>query len=242
MSVETKTDCTRECKGKLTVVIPALNEEEGIAGTIRTVPVAEIKRIGYATQVLVVDNGSTDSTARLASEAGADVISEPVRGYGKALKRGFSTASGDVIVTADADATYPLEAIPSLLDTFARDGLDFLTTNRFAALDDCAMSIVNRVGNRILGMATRVLFRLDMRDPESGMWMFKKDILNDLKLHSDSWPLSHEIKIEACYYARCRWKEVPVRYGTRVGKTKLVNNWRVGFIDLLHIAKKRVVR
>jgi len=91
-----------------------------------------------------VDNGSTDSTARLASEAGADVISEPVRGYGKALKRGFSTASGDVIVTADADATYPLEAIPSLLDTFARDGLDFLTTNRFAALDESAMSIVNR--------------------------------------------------------------------------------------------------
>jgi glycosyltransferase involved in cell wall biosynthesis len=240
--VEAKTDRIGQSQGRLTIVIPALNEEEGIARTVGAVPRAEIRRIGYETQVLVVDNGSSDSTAKLASEAGADVVFEPMRGYGRALKRGFFAASGDVIVTADADATYPLEAIPSLLDTFARDGLDFLTTNRFADLDDGAMSTVNRVGNTILAVAARVFFQLDMRDPESGMWMFKKDILTDLKLHSDSWPLSHEIKIEACYYARCRWKEVPIRYGTRVGKTKLVNNWRVGLIDLLHIAKKRVVR
>jgi glycosyltransferase involved in cell wall biosynthesis len=240
--MDAKIDRTGESKGRLTIVIPALNEEEGITRTIERVPITEIRRTGYETQVLVVDNGSTDHTAKRASEAGADVVSEPVRGYGKALKTGFSAASGDIIVTADADATYPLEAIPSLLDVFNRDGLDFLTTNRFADLDKGTMSALNMVGNTILAMATRVLFRLDMRDPESGMWMFKKDVLNTLKLHSDSWPLSHEIKIEACYYARCRWKEVPVRYGTRVGKTKLVNNWRVGFIDLLHIAKKRVVR
>jgi len=240
--MDAKTDYTRQDKDRLTIVIPALNEEEGITRTIASVPRTEIRRIGYETQVLVVDNGSTDGTAKRASEAGADVVSEPVRGYGKALKTGFSDASGDIIVTADADATYPLEAIPSLLDEFDRDSLDFLTTNRFANLDEGTMATLNVVGNTILAMATRVLFRLDMRDPESGMWMFKKDILNALKLHSDSWPLSHEIKIEACYYARCRWKEVPVRYGTRVGKTKLVNNWEVGFIDLFHIAKKRVVR
>ena len=226
----------------LSVVIPALNEEKGIGSTVAAVPRSELEQTGYKTQVLVVDNGSTDGTAELARKAGAEVVLEPKRGYGKALKTGFASARGEIIVTADADATYPLEAIPPLLDTFDRDGLDFLTTNRFASLDKGAMSMVNRVGNTILAMATRALFQLDMRDPESGMWMFKKDILTDLKLHSDSWPLSHEIKIEACYYAGCRWKEVPVRYGTRVGKTKLVNNWRVGFIDLLHIAKKRVVR
>ena len=240
--MDAKTDHTIERKGRLTIVIPALNEEQGITGTIASVPRTEIRRIGYDTQVLVVDNGSTDDTARRASEAGADVVSEPIRGYGKALKTGFSAASGDIIMTADADATYPLDAIPSLLDVFDRDGLDFLTTDRLANLDEAAMSTLNMVGNTILAMATRVLFRLDMRDPESGMWMFKKDILSALKLHSDSWPLSHEIKIEACYYAGCRWKEVPVRYGTRVGKTKLVNNWKVGFTDLFHIVKKRVVR
>lgn len=227
---------------RLTVVIPALNEEAGIARTIGAVPMAEIRRAGYDSQVLVVDNGSRDRTAQFAREAGADVVAEPVRGYGRALKTGFRAAAGDVVVTADADATYPLEAIPSLLEVFERDGLEFLTTNRLDGLDAGAMSAVNRTGNALLAVATRVLFGLDMRDPESGMWMFRKDILGRLKLHSDSWPFSHEIKIEACYYGRCRWKEVPVRYGARIGQTKLVNNWRVGFIDLVHIAKKRVVR
>ncbi len=240
--MDAKTDYTRQDKDRLTIVIPALNEEEGITRTIGSVPRTEIRGIGYETQVLVVDNGSTDRTAKMASEAGAHVVSEPVRGYGKALKTGFSAASGSVIVTADADATYPLEAIPSLLDTLDREGLDFLTTNRFADLDRGAMSTLNKTGNTILAIATRVLFGLNIRDPESGMWMFRKAILTDLKLHSDSWPLSHEIKIEACYYLRCRWKEVPIRYGTRVGQTKLVSNWRVGFTDLVHITKKRVAR
>ena len=229
-------------KERLTIVIPALNEEEGIAHTINAIPREGIEIIGYRTQILVVDNGSTDRTAELAAREGADVVLEPIRGYGSALKRGFSTANGEIIVTADADVTYPVEAIPELLQLFDRDRLDFLTTNRFAALNDSAMSFQNRLGNAVLALETRILFGLNMRDPESGMWMFRKSILNRLKLHSDSWPLSHEVKIEACHYARCRWKEVPIRYSPRVGQTKLLNGWKVGFLDLFHIAKKRVVR
>ena len=231
-----------EERKRLTIVIPALNEEKAISKTIAAIPKADLEQMGYNIQVLIVDNGSTDGTAELAKKAGAEVIFEPKRGYGKALKTGFDSAQGDVIVTADADATYPLEDIPSLLAVFQEDHLDFLTTNRLAGLDDGAMTPVNSTGNRILSIATRVLFQLDMRDPESGMWMFKKDILGALELHSDSWPLSHEIKIEACYYDRCRWKEVPIRYRRRVGKTKLLNAWKVGLIDLCHIAKKRLVR
>jgi len=227
---------------KLTIVIPALNEEQGIEKTVRAIPIEQIERIGYNSQVLVVDNGSNDRTAELATRAGADVVLEPIRGYGSALKKGFSAASGDVIVTADADATYPVETIPVLLETFDRDRLDFLTTNRFVSLDKAAMSPQNRLGNAVLALETRILFGMNMKDPESGMWMFRKDILDKLKLHSNSWPLSHEIKIEACYYAGCRWKEVAIQYRPRVGQTKLLNGWRVGFIDLLHIAKKRVVR
>ncbi len=226
----------------LTVVIPALNEEEGIAHTINAIPRAEIEKVGYGTQVLVVDNGSRDRTAELAAKEGADVISEPVRGYGSTLKKGFQAAGGEVIVTADADGTYPLDAIPVILEQFDREQLDFLTTNRFAALDKGAMSIQNRQGNALLALETRILFGLRMRDPESGMWMFRKSILPGLRLNSNSWPLSHEIKIEACYYARCRWKEAPIRYSHRIGQTKLLNGWKVGFTDMLHIAKKRVVR
>jgi glycosyltransferase involved in cell wall biosynthesis len=226
----------------LTIVIPALNEEQGIEQTIRAVPREGIESIGYGVQVLVVDNGSTDRTAELARQARADVVMQPVRGYGSALKKGFSAAAGSLIVTADADATYPLEAIPSLLQTLERENLDFLTTNRFAYLDNNAMPLQNRIGNKMLAVATRILFRMHVEDPESGMWLFRKDLLARLRLHSDSWPLSHEIKIEACYYSGCRWKEVPIHYGARIGQTKLSNAWKVGLTDLLHIAKKRVVR
>jgi glycosyltransferase involved in cell wall biosynthesis len=226
----------------LTIVIPALNEEQGIGATVRAIPRHDLESRGYSVQILVVDNGSTDRTAELATQAGADVVFEPRRGYGSALRAGFHSASGDVIATADADATYPLESIPSLLDALAEDHLDFITTNRFAAMDEGAMSRQNMIGNTLLSLETRLLFGLKIRDVESGMWVFRKDILKDLRLNSDSWPLSHEIKIEACHYAKCRWKEVPIRYRARAGQTKLLNGWKVGLLDLLHIAKKRVVR
>lgn len=123
-----------------------------------------------------------------------------------------------------------------------KEYLDFLTTNRFALMDEHAMSLRNKVGNRILSLATRILFGLKLRDPESGMWVFRKDVLHKAKLGSDTWAFPHEVKIEACYHNRCRWKEVPIRYGSRLGETELQSGWRVGFTDLFHIMKKRIIR
>src|SRR5512136_24862 len=158
---------------KLTIVIPALNEEFGIEKTVRAIPRAGIDKIGYHTQVLVVDNGSDDATAELAARAGAEVVPEPNRGYGTALKKGFAAAGGDVIVTADADATYPLEDIPRLVQILDNENLDFITTNRFAFLQREAMSIRNRIGNTILSLTMRLLFRLRIQDSQSGMWVFR---------------------------------------------------------------------
>jgi hypothetical protein len=225
---------------KLTIVIPALNEEQGIEKTIRAVPRAGIDKIGYHTQVLVVDNGSDDATAELAARAGAVVVSEPNRGYGTALKRGFAAADGDVIVTADADATYPLEDIPRLVLILDSENLDFITTNRFALLQREAMSNRNRIGNAVLSWTMRLLFRLKIDDSQSGMWVFRREILKNLKLSSNT-PLSQEIKIEACHFTRCRWREVPIQYHLRSGKAKL-GGWRVGTGNLLHLVKKRVRR
>ena len=79
-------------KKVITIVIPALNEERAIVKTIHAVPKADLTKMGYDAQVLVVDNGSTDGTAELAREAGADVVLEPNRGYGRAIKTGFASA------------------------------------------------------------------------------------------------------------------------------------------------------
>ncbi len=222
----------------ISVVIPALNEKEGIAQTISSVPMGELEEMGYGVQVLVVDNGSTDGTADLAMRAGADVVCQPKRGYGSALKAGFAEARGDIIVTGDADGTYPLHDIPRLVGVLVTENLDFLTTNRFALMDEGAMSGRNRLGNAVLSLATRVLFRIDLLDSQSGMWVFRKVLLNRLSVESDSMAFSQELKIEACCSSGCRWKEVPINYRPRLGKVKL-KVWRDGFGNLFQLIRKR---
>jgi hypothetical protein len=227
-------------KRRMSIVIPALNEEEGIGKTIQAIPKEELQEMGYDVEVIVVDNGSEDQTSELGRRVGVEVIFEPRRGYGSAFRAGFSHAKGDLV--AAADATYPVEDITRLVEILENEALDFLTTNRFAFLESGAMSFRNRLGNNVLALATRMFFGLDMRDPESGMWVFRKSILSSLKLTSDSWPFSHEIKIEACYFSKRRWKEVAIRYRARSGQTKLLSGWKVGLVDLLHLMKKRISR
>jgi histidinol-phosphate phosphatase family protein len=231
----------RKCAMKqISVVIPALNEKDGIEKTVRAIPKFELENMGYTVQALVVDNNSNDGTGELARHAGAVVVHELVRGYGSAFKAGFANAAGDIIVTADADGTYPLEDIPRLVKILEDDNLDFVTTNRFGLMIDGAMSFRNKVGNAILSTTMAVLFQINVKDSQSGMWIFKKDLLKELVLTSNT-PLSQEIKIEAFHFAKCRWKEVLIKYKPRAGKVKL-GGWKVGFGNLLHLFKKRFVR
>src|SRR5439155_8649912 len=87
----------------ITVIIPCLNEEQGIERVLRRMP-------DFVDQVIVVDNDSTDRTSDVARSLGAEVIREPVRGYGRSYKKGFSNARGDVIVTLDGGHSYPPDA------------------------------------------------------------------------------------------------------------------------------------
>lgn len=227
---------------EISIVIPALNERDGIDKTIQAIPKAKLRDMGYEIQVVVVDNGSNDGTGELARKAGAEVVLEPRRGYGRAHKAGFAHATGDIIATIDADATYPVDDIPRLVAILENEKLDFLTTNRFAMMENGAMSFRNKAGNTILSLLVRGLFWINMRDPESGMWVFRRDILGKLKLGSDFWPFSHELKLEACFYNRLAWKEVPIHYRTRYGQSKLCRAWQVGFNDFCHIVRKRFIR
>jgi glycosyltransferase involved in cell wall biosynthesis len=226
----------------ISIVIPALNEKDAIFETIQGIPRKALEEMDYEVQVLVVDNGSNDGTGELARQAGAEVIFEPRTGYGRAFRTGFSQASGQIIVTLDADLTYPVEDVPRLVKILEEENVDFISTNRFALMQKGVMPLRNRVGNTILSLAVWILFNINIRDPESGMWIFRKSILDKLKLKSDFWPFSHELKLEACYYAKYRWKEVPIQYKARQGNSKLVKAWEVGLIDLLHILGKRIRR
>lgn len=228
-------------KMKISIVIPALNEEKGIGHTVQAIPRGELQKMGYDVELIVVDNGSTDNTSKIAADAGARVILEPKRGYGSAYKTGFANAKGDYIVTSDGDLSYPVQDIPMLVDMARKENLGFITTNRFADIDKDAMSIQNKIGNGILNIAMRVLFNANIIDSQSGMWVIKKEVLDRLILRSDGMPLSEEIKLEACFYGKCTWKEVPIKYKARVGKVKL-RVWRDGIQNLLYLIKKRIKR
>jgi glycosyltransferase involved in cell wall biosynthesis len=219
---------------KITVVIPCLNEEQGIEQVLRRMP-------AFVDEVIVVDNNSTDRTAEVARSLGATVIREDVRGYGRSYKRGFSLATGDVIVTLDGDHSYPPDAISYLLEAFLHLEADFLNASRFPVRDRHAMSLKHKFGNLVLSLATSVLFFRWVRDSQSGMWVFRRAILKDMILESDGMAFSEEIKIEALRNSRIRFEEISIVYTSRLGEIKL-NPWRDGFHNLFFLLRKRFAR
>jgi hypothetical protein len=216
---------------RITVIIPCLNEEQGIEKVLRRMP-------EFVDEVIVVDNNSTDRTAAVAESLGARVIREHVRGYGRAYKKGFSVAGGDVIITLDGDHSYPPDAISYLLEAFLHLEADFLNASRFPVRDRRAMSFKHKFGNFVLSMAMSLLYFRWVRDSQSGMWVFRRSILADMKLTSDGMAFSEEIKIEALKHPGVRFNEISIQYSSRLGEIKL-NPWRDGFYNLWFLAKKR---
>jgi hypothetical protein len=216
---------------RITVIIPCLNEEQGIESVLRRMP-------EFVDEVIVVDNGSTDRTSDVARSFGARVIRENVRGYGRSYKTGFASATGDLIITLDGDHSYPPDAISYLLEAFLHLDVDFLNASRFPVRDRRAMSFKHKIGNFILSFAMSLLYFRWVRDSQSGMWVFRRSILSNMKLVSDGMAFSEEIKIEALKSNRVRFMEISIQYTSRLGEIKL-NPWRDGFYNLWFLVKKR---
>lgn len=215
----------------LTVIIPCLNEEQGIEKVLTRMP-------SFVDEVIVVDNGSTDHTSEVASALGATVIREEVRGYGRAYKRGFSHAKGDLIITLDGDHSYPVDALSYLIEAFLHLDVDFLNASRFPVRDRRAMSFKHKFGNVILSIAMSLLFFRWVRDSQSGMWVFRRSILDGMHLESNGMAFSEEIKVEAIRNPKIRFGEITILYTSRLGEIKL-NPWRDGIQNLLFLVKKR---
>jgi len=132
---------------KLSVVIPALNEEHSIADVLQEIPISELRDMDYDVELIVVDNGSADCTAHVACVHGASVVVQPVRGYGNAYRAGFAYATGDVVATGDADLTYPFADLPEILTLMEQRDLEFITTDRLSGLRDGVMTRSHIFGN-----------------------------------------------------------------------------------------------
>jgi len=215
---------------RISLVMPCLNEEQGLPQVARDLP-------ALVDQVIVVDNNSTDNTAAVARSYGWTVVPETRRGYGRAYKTGLSAATGDVIVTMDGDGTYPRNFIPILIDVMDDENIDFVSCDR-TGHKDRPSSFLRVLGNDILNLAIFVVYGFRIHDSQSGMWVFKRELLSRMNLTSDTMAFSEEIKLEAFTLPDVRCKELVIYYKERYGESKL-NIWRDGFANLAFLFKKR---
>jgi glycosyltransferase involved in cell wall biosynthesis len=220
----------------VTVIIPTINEEAGIGLVLDSIPKVPDLKI----EVLVVDTDSTDRTKEIARQKGARVINESRRGYGRAYKTGFENARADIVATLDADCTYPAEEIPALVKMLRDEKLDFITGDRLTGMEKGAMSAKHKFGNWVLSTTMNLFFGTGLKDSQSGMWVFRRSILDKLELTSTGMAMSEEIKVEAKRKGFIV-KEVPIAYRPRKGEVKL-RSWGDGTKNLRFLFWKKFLK
>jgi len=207
----------------LSVVIPAYNEEQGIADIARRVLAIRprLAEVGIDNlELLVVDDGSRDRTAETAEAIeGVTLIRHPRnRGYGAALKTGFAKSSGELIGFLDADGTYPAEYFPALCE-LALNGSDLVIGSRMAGASS-EMPITRRAGNLFFAALLSAVGAARVTDSASGMRVFKREVLGKMYPLPDGLNLTPVMSTRAVH-ENIRMAEVPIPYSERVGRSKL---------------------
>jgi glycosyltransferase involved in cell wall biosynthesis len=208
---------------KLSVVIPAYNEENGIVEIATRVLAVRpaLAEVGIdQLELLVVDDGSSDKTAERAEQIeGVRLIRHAQnRGYGAALKTGFGHASGELIGFLDADGTYPPEHFPALCER-ALDDSDLVIGSRMAGKAS-QMPFTRRIGNLFFAKLLSILGRQRITDSASGMRVFKRSILEQVYPLPDGLNLTPVMSTRAVH-ENIRMDEVAIPYSERVGQSKL---------------------
>jgi dolichol-phosphate mannosyltransferase len=211
----------KPARGKITILIPAKNEEHGIGETLRSLPLATLQAQGFATDVMVLDGASSDRTREIALAWGATVVHQVAPGKGAAVRAAKPLLQGDYVIMLDADATYPADAIPHMADLLARGDADVVMGSRFRGkIALGAMGRANHVGNALLSLVASVLYARRCSDVCTGLWGFRLEVLQKLPLQSRGFELEAELFGRSAR-AKVRLREVGVDYLPRKGPTKL---------------------
>lgn len=210
------------------VVIPAYNEENGITAILQRVLAVKpsLAETGARTmEVIVVDDGSRDGTAAVVQKLidtlgdGIRLVRHPVnRGYGAALKTGFSQATGDYVAFLDADGTYPPEYFPQLCRA-ALGGADLVIGSRMAG-ERSDMPAVRRLGNMIFANLVTLMGSHRVSDSASGMRVIRREILSRLYPLPDGLNFTPIMSLRATHEG-LSMVEIPIPYSERVGQSKL---------------------
>ena len=225
---------------KISLILPCRNEAGHLGEVLKLVP-------AYIDEIIIVSNSSTDNTVaaaqKLAKKEPRLVVIEDNRtiggiGYGYAHMSGIAAATGDIIVGADGDGTYPLHDIQKITKHLLSADLDFISCNRYPLKDGTKIPFKLRFGVGVLNWEIRLLYGIPIKDALSGMWLFRKDIRNDLNLTMGEWNLSPQIKINAARSKKIKFAEYNISQEQRLGETKQ-NYFETGFKHAMWILKNR---
>ena len=205
---------------KISVVIPTLNEEQAIGEVVRAVPADRVR------EVIVVDNGSTDNTAKQASLAGARVIFEPQPGYGSACLAGAKAASdADVIVFLDGDRSDDPGQLEAVVGPLLDNRADLVIGSRIKGiLEQGAMPLHGRLGNRFIVFLLRLLYGVNITDIGS-FRAIKSQTLFGLRMEQMTYGWPVEMVVKAARKG-LRIQSVPINYRRRIGKSKVTGTLR----------------
>ncbi len=208
------------------IVVPAFDEEIGLPVVLEKI----FRSVNGHSEVIVVDDGSQDATAEVASRFPCRVIRhERNRGKGEAMKTGIRHAQGECVIFIDADDTYPAQVLSQMEE--ALESYDVVYASRVSGRHN--ICLLNRIGNAILQNLVRRIYGFKPRDYSTGLYGMKKRYLEMMDISSYGFAIEPEIAIKGSRM-KLRMKEIHIEYRPRLGKTKL-NSLRAGFDHLTAI-------
>jgi hypothetical protein len=217
-------DVTARAPRTLSVVIPALNEEDGIGAIIERIEAVRLALVEVGVEgleIIVVDDGSHDRTPEIAAAyPNVRLLRHTTnRGYGAAIKTGFNNARGELLAFTDADGTYPPERFPALCRVALEQDADVVVGSRRSG-EHSEMPRVRRVGNFIWSNLVSVIGNHRVADPASGMRVVRATALRHLYPLPDGLNFT-PVMSTRCVHENLKVIEVPIPYKERLGRSKL---------------------
>ena len=234
IAIELKSTSVKE----VSIIIPALNEEETIGRVIDEIIDEDIGKSRYRVEVTVVDNNSTDRTREIAEGKNVNVIVEPARGKARAVNKAFKAIDSDFVFIIDADYTYPATFIPAMLQMLDGEYDVVLGSRLKGRIEEGAMTRFNLFGNRLLAWLASTLFKTKISDLCTGCWGFKQTALKNLRIDATGFDLEANLFVEIARKGY-RLGELPIDYRRRATPPKL-HGIRDGFKIIKILLMKRL--